>query len=452
VVVGAGVAGLAAACRFVDSGVEPLVLEAQDRCGGLCATLPLGPFRFDAGGHRFFTRNQAVEDFFMSLLRPDVRRVPRRSSIYFNHAFFDYPLSPRNALKGMGLWPSVQAMSSFGWHRALAAAGKIPTDTFEGWMRANFGDRLYRTFFKGYTEKVWGIPCNRISAEWASQRIREFNLAVAVKAALGLVRKRPATLADAFLYPSSGFGAFADAMARRVASAGGKVLLSTPVAEVVADSDKVLAVKTPGGDSIDADCFVFTNPLPQTASWLGAGDEARSLRFRGLISVFLALDMRSVSPNQWIYFPDEEIPFGRMHEPRNWSPDLAPEGKTSLVVEYFAFESDPIWGMADKALAADTAKRLAALGFIQDAAVIGSRVDRWPHAYPAYEMGYQDSVAAVFEKVGVYKNAILAGRTGMFRYHNADHAVETGWEAASALLGEGGNPFKVNIEPGYHEQ
>jgi protoporphyrinogen oxidase len=181
-------------------------------------------------------------------------------------------------------------------------------------------------------------------------------------------------------------------------------------------------------------------------------EAAAALRFRGLVTVLLTLDIPSVSQDQWTYFPEETIPFGRMHEPRNWSPELAPKGKTSLVVEYFAFPGDPTWQTPDQTLLHDTAAILSSLRFFQESAVTGGRVDRWPHAYPAYETGYAERVRTLYDSIRPLENAIIAGRTGMFRYHNADHAIETGWEAASALLGEGGNPFKVNTDPGYQEQ
>jgi len=456
IVVGAGPAGLAAALKFAGAGMEVLVLEKEERVGGLSATLAYEQYRFDIGGHRFFTKNPVVRDFFRSVVKGRVLTVDRRSHIRFAGKLFDYPLSFWNALLGMGPLKSMLAGGSFLYHRTLDQFNLLPRDNFESYMIASFGKQLYRSFFEGYTSKVWGVPCNQLSADWASQRIRGMNLMVALKNALKLQRQTPATLVSQFLYPRDGFGALCDGMALSLEQEGGSVELGAPVTAMEIEGKKIVGVAAGPNRRWEADLFVFTNPLTATAGWLdqaGAGEDGvrDGMGWRGLVTVFLALDIPQMTQDHWIYLPEASVPFGRLHEPKNWSRDMAPANRTGVVAEYFAFPHDPLWTEDDEALVKRTAAVLADLKFIPDGSCLGGRVDRWKFAYPTYSLDYRERAEKAYALVRQLTNATLAGRTGMFRYHNADHAIETGWEAADQLASGTGNPFNVNLAEEYHE-
>ena len=454
--VGAGPAGLSAALVLARRGVEVHVLEGESRTGGLSATLAHEDFRFDIGGHRFFTKNAAIEQFFLAALKGRVLKVNRQSHIYFGGKFLAYPLSVVNALKGMGTTRSVAAAGSYLYHRLHDMVAPTEKETFEAHMVANFGRQLYESFFEGYTEKVWGLPCDQISADWASQRIRGMSLLVALKNALRLQRRSVATLVSQFHYPRDGFGAFCDGLAVDLEAAGGSVILEAPVAGLEASPTRLDAVTCADGSQHEGDLFLLTNPLTDVVKWLdrAPGHDQSSpvgLRWRGLVTVFLALDVPQMSSDHWIYLPDKEIPFGRLHEPKNWSRDLAPARKTGVVAEYFADPGDPIWTRPDRELLTSTATVLEELGFVPKGCLDGGRVDRWKFAYPTYTLDYRQRTEPIYARLRQLGNTSLAGRTGMFRYHNADHAIETGFEAADFLLGGAGDPFRINVAGDYHE-
>jgi protoporphyrinogen oxidase len=436
------------------AGCKVTVIDREPRTGGLSATLSHEGCRFDVGGHRFFTKNADVADLFAAMIKGNAVRVERVSRIYFMGRFFDYPLSPVNALLGMGFRRSALAVASFLLYRTLDSAGFLKKESFEQHMIAAFGRQLYSLFFEGYTRKLWGMPCSNLSADWAGQRIRGMSLGVAIRNALKRSSDAPRSLATSFLYPRFGFGQLTEEMARTLERQGGKVVLGAAATGLLSRGAAAGAVKLANGEEIEGDLFLLTNPLTEIAEWLG-GDGAQAapdLSWRGLVTVFVQLDVPRATKAHWIYVPDADIPFGRLHEPKNWSRDMAPATKTGLVAEYFAFPTDPVWTMPDESLIAQTADLLGDLRFIPRGSCTGGRVDRWRFAYPAYALGYREQCEAAYARVRSCANVSLAGRTGMFRYHNADHAIETGWEAADLLLSGKGDPFKVNQALDYHEE
>ena len=454
VVIGAGPAGLAAAGLLQRRGVATTVVEQNPQTGGLSQTFKMGAYRYDIGGHRFFTPDTEIHDFVVSTLGAEGVWVDRTSHIYQDGRFFDYPLSAINAAVGIGPTGMARAAGSLVWYRLLNAAGMLDLTTFEGWTQARFGDNLYRRFFGDYTEKVWGVSCKRLSADWARQRIRDLSLSKAIFDALTRTpaKNGPATLLKKFLYPRLGIGQLSQLMANEFVQAGGDLRLNSRVVGVESSDDRVLRVVLDDGQTIEGEQFLFTNPLPQTAAWLGARrKDLQGIRYRGIMTVFLTFKRNQVTTDNWIYFPDKNVPFGRMHEPRNWSRAMAPDGHTSLVVEYFAFPHDPSWERTDADLIEDTVSRLEKMGFVQRREFESGEVRRLPNAYPLYEIGYEARVAELYRRIEEWRNVEVVGRTGMFRYHNIDHAIRTGWEGAKVALGERGDPFAVNQAGHYHE-
>jgi protoporphyrinogen oxidase len=316
------------------------------------------------------------------------------------------------------------------------------------------GKRLFQQFFEDYTEKVWGISCQELSSDWAAQRIKGLDLAVAIKGALGMLTKRPVTLVDRFDYPRLGIGLLSDRMSAAVRQGNGKVECGAKVSGMESAQGRIGAIQLANGTFVEADDFVMTGPLTQVARWLspdGIGWGADRLRWRGLITVFLELDMPRLSRSHWIYFPDREIPFGRLHEPKNWSRDMAPANRTGIVVEYFASPQDQRWLSSDDDLIRLTGDVLGELKFIQPGMVRGGRVDRFVHAYPTYTVGYQQWVNGIYRRLRGFGNLSLSGRTGLFRYHNIDHAIETGWETSKQILTGDGDPYRVNQARAYLE-
>ncbi len=459
VILGAGPAGLAAARELAEAGWPVLVLEKRAVVGGIARTEVHGGYRFDVGGHRFFTKNDRIERLWRETMGEDLLRVRRLSRICYQGRFFRYPLSAPDTLRNLGLLESLRIVLSYGRARLLPNPRE---DSFEQWVTNRFGRRLYEAFFRTYTEKVWGIPCDRLRADWAAQRIRGLSLAAAVSnAVLGVRGAR--SLIEEFDYPREGPGMMWERFRGVVESLGGEVRCGAEAVGLVHDRGRITAVRVADGSGRSRCCpashVVSSVPLPRLVEILdppapeGVRRAARSLGHRAFLMVGLILDRPEVFPDQWIYVHSRDVRVGRIQNFKNWSPWMVPDPSTTSVgMEYFCDEGDEIWSMPDDRLGELAAREIEALGLARARHVVGHHVVREPAAYPVYDEHYRAHLGVVREHLAGLSNLQTVGRGGMHRYNNMDHAMLTGILAAQNVLGGGHDLWEVNEDKEYLEE
>lgn len=458
VIVGAGPAGLSAAQELAQNDVRAIVFEKHALVGGIARTEEYKGYRFDIGGHRFYTKVAEVQQFWQTLLGDDFRKVARQSRIYYRGRYYRYPLDLLNTLTNLGVVESIRILCSYAKTRLRPLSHE---DTFEEWVINRFGERLYRTFFKTYTEKVWGISCTQIRADWAAQRIRGLSLTVAVLDAL--VKKRDVkTLIDAFYYPALGPGQMWEQCQQAIMRKGSAVHINTEVERLRHDQRKLTSVLVRQGDEVQeipAPQVISSIPLPELLAKLDPTPPepvltaARSLRFRAFILVGLIVNQAHVFPDNWIYIHSPEVRVGRIQNFKNWSRDLvADQQKTSLGMEYFCNEDDPLWTSADADLLALAKSDLDQLGLAYAADVEDGIVIRQAKAYPVYDETYRRHLAVIQDYLSTFENLQTIGRNGMHRYNNQDHSMLTGMLAARNILGETHDLWNVNTDRSYYEE
>ena len=424
VVIGAGPGGLTAAYLLAKEGVAVTVLEADDIVGGISRTVEYNGYRFDIGGHRFFTKVAPVEALWHEVLGDEFISVPRLSRIHYRGKFFDYPLRAKNALQGLGPYEAVRIVLSY----IRAQVKPNPTEeTFEQWVSNRFGKRLYQIFFKTYTEKLWGIPCTEIRAEWAAQRIQNLSLGKAMLSAASLNRRSKdiKSLINEFQYPRFGPGQMWEMCTERVRALGSKVLLRHAVTAIEMSGRKAVAVRaqTPAGEvRIPADHVISTMPVRNLVQSItpaappairNAGD---GLRYRDFVTVALILDKADLFPDNWIYIHTPGVKVGRIQNFNNWSRAMVPDPETTcLGLEYFCFEGDGLWTTSDADLVALATKELDQLGLAQGARVKDAAVVRMPKAYPIYDSTYAEHLKEVRSYIDPISNLHLIGRNGMHK-------------------------------------
>lgn len=462
VIIGAGPAGLTAAHEFMENGVTSIVLEADPKLvGGISRTVVYKGYRFDIGGHRFFSKNPKIEELWQRWLGDDMLSVGRLSRIHYNNRFFDYPLRASNAFKNLGLLETARCI--FSWVYAQIFPRK-PERSFADWVINRFGDRLFTIFFKTYTEKVWGIPCDEISADWAAQRIKGLNLLKAGLNALGINfprGKTVKTLVDRFRYPRLGPGMMWERLAENLSDTGCEILLDHKVTRINWEKGKgVLSVAT-CSKTFEGDSFLSSMPLRSLIRALdpppppGIVEAAESLLYRDYLTVVLILDVDELFPDNWIYIHDPSVNIGRIQNYKNWSAEMVPDPNTTcLGLEYFCDRGDPVWEMSDSQLVELGVSELEQLGIGSSSRLLDGTVVRMAKAYPVYDHSYDQSVATVREFIETeLPNLQLIGRNGMHKYNNQDHAMWTGILAAKNALGKGSyNLWNVNADAEYLEE
>jgi protoporphyrinogen oxidase len=460
VILGGGPAGLTAAYQLCHRGYKPVVFEKLDKVGGISRTEQFNGYYFDMGGHRFFTKSKEVEKMWHEVLKDDFLLRPRLSRIYYNQKFFDYPLKPANALKGLGLWQSMLVgLSYFRWQLFPSKE----EDTFEQWVTNRFGSRLFNTFFKSYTEKVWGIPTSELSAEWAAQRIKGLSLKTAVLNMFITPKETIKTLIEEFHYPKRGPGMMWNEVKHRVEDCGGSICLNHEVVRILRDGNRIEKVviddqgeesEGAGSDFISSLAItelIFRMDPPPPDIVVSA---AKQLRHRDFLTVCLIVNRKDLFDDNWIYVHDPEVEVGRIQNYKNWSPFMVPEeNKSSLGLEYFCNEGDELWSMSDEKLVELGKAEIEKVGLAKSSEVIGGSVFRVEKSYPVYDSNYSEHLSVIRAFVDDLENFQTIGRNGLHRYNNQDHAMLTGMLAVRNLLdGENHDLWQVNAEQEYHEE
>ena len=442
VVLGGGLAGLTFALEAARRGRPVAVLESDSQVGGLSRTQVRGDYRFDLGGHRFHSPYPHLTTWVRDLMGDDLLDVVRHSHIQLDGRYVDYPLQFPNVLTALSPPKAVQVLASYLKASLRRNAGQ-PDVTFEDWVSHRFGQALYDIYFRPYTEKVWGLACAELSADWASQRIKLPSLTAAVKGSFSSGANRPATLISRFLYPPLGIGMIPDRLAEKaLATRKAAIHLDSQVVRLETQEDPPgwqVCYRQAGQEQVVTGRQVIsTIPLASLLRMLPSGDEPlptleNRLAYRGVICIFLAIAGPRLSTDTWTYFPDQRLVFGRAHEPPNWSPHMVPEGKTSLCLEIFASPGEETWQRPDAALIDRALADLGQLGLLSRERVRDAWLVRVPCAYPIYRVGYAAELRHVREYLARWPTLHLLGRTGSFHYLNMDEVIDHGLRLAEAL-------------------
>jgi protoporphyrinogen oxidase len=458
-VLGGGPAGLTAAYVLGLRGRNATVFEADGVVGGIAKTVEFKGYRFDLGGHRFFTKLGPVQRLWDEMLGDELLVRPRLSRIFYHGKFLAYPLVAKDVIARLGLVESTLCALSYLWTRFRPRREAL---SFEDWVTTRFGRRLYDTFFRSYTEKVWGIPGSEIKAEWAAQRIKNFSLAKAILAMLGLRRTHVTTLIEEFRYPRLGPGQMWEAFQQRVEELGIPVELKQRCVEVHHQGGRVERIRVgSNGDVKDVPVEAVLSSIPLSELVLGLRPAAppeivaaaRRLRYRELVLVALVIDEEEPFPDNWIYLHDPGTRAGRVQNFGAWSPSMVVPGTTCLGVEYFCFEGDEVWNMPDDEAVEMAKRELANIGLIRPDRVIEGVKVRVPRAYPMYDADYLEAVAVLRGYLAGFENLATFGRNGLHRYNNQDHSM---WTAILATLnltdGTSYDVWSVNTEEAYIEE
>jgi protoporphyrinogen oxidase len=466
-VIGAGPAGLTAGYLLAKNEVRVTILETDPvYVGGISRTTRYKGFHFDIGGHRFFSKSKAVDDLWNEILPDDMLERPRSSRIFYDKKFFAYPLEPFEALRKLGLFRSAACVLS--WLKARLFPIANPRN-FEEWVSNQFGRRLFKTFFRSYTEKVWGMDCREISADWAAQRIKGLSLGSAIRNALFPPRDQSKvikTLLHSFRYPRKGPGMMWEAAAQKMQAMGGELLLGCTVTGCAYDERTEkwtvhFRDRDGGGQTLEAEHVISSAPMRELIRGLAPAvpervrEAAESLKYRDFLTVMLVVRADDAFADNWIYIHDPSVKVGRIQNFRSWSPEMVPEpDKACYGLEYFCFEHDGLWDSRDEELIELAKRELGQIGLARAGDVVDGCVVRQKKAYPVYDDDYARHVATIRTELDQhYPNLHLVGRNGMHKYNNQDHAMMTAMLCVENILAEEKlyDLWQVNGDAEYHE-
>ena len=458
-IIGAGPAGLTAAWEANKHGLKTLILEGDKEVGGISRTVERNGWRFDIGGHRFFTKVDEVYEIWDEILdKEDFLLRPRMSRIYYKNKFYDYPLKASNALFNLGIIEAIRCVLSYFYVRIRPPKNQ---DNFENWVAARFGWRLYNIFFKTYTEKVWGVDATTIGADWASQRIKNLSLMKAILNAFQINKSGEiiTTLIDKFKYPKYGPGMMWETAYKKLLDQGHEIYFSSRVSEISKEDDHYL-VTTKEGEIYKAKNILSSMPLAHLPKTIrpepveSVKTSGENLKFRDFLSVALVINEEDAFPDNWIYIHEPDVKVGRVQNYGSWSPYMVKEGKTCLGLEYFVNIGDELWSMDDEHLISLATEELEKLSLIKKNSTLEGYVVRMPKAYPVYDLNYSANISNIEDWLSKEHSSIYPiGRNGMHRYNNQDHSMMTAVKSVrNILLGETNDIWKINVEDDYHEE
>lgn len=438
-VIGAGPAGITAAYQLTKKGVPVDLYEASPFVGGMARSIELWGQTVDIGPHRFFSSDPRVNKIWLEAVGKDYEMVNRLTRIFFRNKFYHYPIKAFDALSNLGLVEAVRCVGSYGWQKIKPGKTELG-DTFESWVTARFGKRLYHHFFKTYSEKLWGIPCDELDADFAAQRIKKLSLYEAIKnAVFGGGAEKHKTLVDQFAYAKRGTGQVYENMRKYIEKNGGKIYLQTPVDSLITRGKTVTGLQLVGGKSVSYDQVISSMPLTLLVSRIKnlppkVAKAAGSLKFRNTLIVYLKVNARKIFPDNWVYVHSAELRTGRITNFSNWLPSINNGQKeTILALEYWCFDEDDFWHWDDKKYIELAKEEIVKTGLVRPGKVQEGKVIRVPKCYPVYATGYKKPLDTIQKFVGEYKNLQVIGRYGAFKYNNQDHSILMGILAAENI-------------------
>ncbi|MFS8802994.1 NAD(P)/FAD-dependent oxidoreductase [Synechococcus sp. R6-5] len=461
-ILGAGPAGMAAAYRLNQLGFSVVVVEREEKVGGLAKSIQYQGFILDYGPHRFFTKILPVRELWNQVLESEQVTVRRLTRIYYRKQYFQYPIQAWEVLRKVGWWESLHIVLSYLWAQLIP---RPAPQNFADWVKGKFGTRLFQMFFEGYTEKLWGLPCTEISADWAAQRIKGLSLGQAIQKALGWNRSLAKSLIDQFQFPRLGSGQLYEKMQEYLLAEGQKVLLNTEVVTLRHRGSQVVELQLrnlqDGSETWVSPSHVISSipltvlvqslrklPPPQVLQ------AARNLRFRNTVLVYLIVQGSQLFPDNWLYINDPTVGVGRVTNFANWSPAMLPnQEQTPLCCEYWCNFGDPLWQAPEEELLALAEKELRQIGLLHDQKIYSGFVVRLPRTYPIYTGSYKEDLAILQEYLSQFENLQVMGRYGSFKYNNQDHSLLMGLLAAENILRPGShNLWQVNSDDDYQEE
>lgn len=464
-VIGAGPAGLTAALSLLRGGAQVEVFEASEQVGGLSRSIELWGQRVDIGPHRFFSTNKQVNEFWLQIVGENYQMVDRLTRVYFRGELIDYPIRPLGALRQLGPVEAARCLLSYMRQKLSFNSSAKQEESFESWVTHRFGKRLFDVFFRSYSEKLWGIECSDLSADFAAQRIREFSLWEALRSAVSPSRgNHHKTLVDRFAYPIGGTGAVYDMIAQQIVELGGTIHTNTPVEKIIREQTSIRGIQTFSGETQPFDQIVSTMPLTKLVQGLDDEvckipteicDAADRLKFRNTVLVYLNIDSDCLFDDQWLYLQSPDVLAGRITNFRNWTSDLHRESQTTiLAVEQWCNDNDTAWVANDDELINHCTNELQQIGILKSQKVLGGHVIRIRRSYPVYQRGYQQYVQRIAEFLSEFNGITLIGRYGAFKYNNQDHSILMGLLAAENILTDANhNLWDINADfDRYQEQ
>jgi protoporphyrinogen oxidase len=457
IIIGAGPAGLTAAYQLIKLGHPVTLIESTNQVGGMSRSLDMFGQIVDCGPHRFFTSDKIVNDFFHEIVGDNFTVVNRLTRIYYRNKFFDYPLKIGNVIGNISIFELTHILFSYFWIRIFPNKS---VKTFEDWVTNKFGEKLFGMFFKSYTEKLWGISCNQIDADWASQRIKKLSLWEALLSSIkGNKNNKHKTLVDFFAYPHKGTGAIYNEIAQRFENLGGKIIFEQKIETFIKQDSKITEIITQKGESYKADWIVSTMPMTSLIKGLSnvpqeVLDYTQKLYFRNTTLVYLEINNNELFPDNWIYVHSPEVTHGRITNFRNWCPSLTNGKNTSILcLEFWSFDSDSLWQKSDEYLSELAHKELLTLNLIsENDRVLNSKVIKIPKCYPVYETGYMENLNPIIDYLNTVSNLKLIGRYGSFKYNNQDHSILMGLLLAKEIhTGVDQKLWDINTDSDYQE-